>query len=84
MSKYKREGVNKWICLQAQVSSKISTKAAHGLNSGHNKEEHMIIAHRLAAMEKRRVGTRFLDHEVTEADLQKPLIITVQEKCDIM
>ena len=44
----------------------------------------MIIAHRLAAMEKRRVGTRFLDHEVTEADLQKPLIITVQEKCDIM
>ena len=29
-----------------------------------NKQEHLIIAHRLAEMEKRRIGTRFLDHEV--------------------
>ena len=71
-------------------------------SSGHNKEEHMLIAHRLgtfwiiwkflnpriragnysltAAMEKRRVGTRFLDHEVTEADLQKPLVEVIQGK----
>ena len=42
----------------------------------------MIIAHRMAAMEKRRIGTRFLDHEVTDADRQKPLAVIVQEKCE--
>ena len=34
------------------------------LSSNMNKQEHLIIAHRLAEMEKRRIGTRFLDHEV--------------------
>ena len=34
------------------------------LSSNLNKQEHLIIAHRLAEMEKRRIGTRFLDHEV--------------------
>merc|ERR1712147_228237 len=29
-------------------------------SSNHKKEEHLVIAHRLAEMEKRRVGTRFL------------------------
>ena len=51
-------------------------------SSTHNKQEHMIIAHRMAAMEKRRIGTRFLDHEVTDADRQKPLAVIVQEKCE--
>ena len=31
-------------------------------------------------MEKRRVGTRFLDHEVTEADLQRPMVETIRGK----
>ena len=44
------------------------------------KEEHMIIAHRIAEMEKRRVGTKFLDREVTASDEAKPLI----ESCVIM
>ena len=33
-----------------------------------------MIAHRLGEMEKRRVGTRFMDREVTEEDQAKPLI----------
>jgi len=33
-----------------------------------------VIAHRLGEMEKRRVGTRFMDREVTEEDQAKPLI----------
>merc|ERR1712136_623833 len=37
-------------------------------SSGLNKEDHMIIAHRLGEMEKRRVGTRFIDREATEED----------------
>ena len=43
-------------------------------------EEHMIIANRIAAMEKRRVGTKFLDREVTEADQAKGLI----DMCTVM
>ena len=35
-------------------------------SSGKNKEEHLIIATRLAEMEKRRIGTRFLDREVRD------------------
>ena len=34
----------------------------------------IVIAHRLGEMEKRRVGTRFMDREVTEEDQAKPLI----------
>merc|ERR1712154_705853 len=38
-------------------------------SSGDLKEEHLIIAHRIAEMEKRRVGTKFLDRDVTENDM---------------
>ena len=51
-------------------------------SSGLNKEDHMIIAHRLGEMEKRRVGTRFIDREATEEDHAKPLMAVVQEKID--
>ena len=34
----------------------------------------LVIAHRLGEMEKRRVGTRFMDREVTEEDHAKPLV----------
>lgn len=47
-----------------------------------NKEDHMIIAHRLGEMEKRRVGTRFIDREATEEDHAKPLMAVMQEKID--
>ncbi|CBY11916.1 unnamed protein product [Oikopleura dioica] len=53
-------------------------------SSSHNKEEHMIIAQALASMEKRRVGTRFLDREVTQDDQEKPLMVLLEEKCSIM
>ena len=49
-------------------------------SSGDLKEEHLIIAHRIAEMEKRRVGTKFLDRDVTENDMGKGLI----EMCTIM
>ena len=49
-------------------------------SSGDLKEEHLIIAHRIAEMEKRRVGTKFLDRDVTENDMGKGLI----EMCSIM
>ena len=49
-------------------------------SSGELKEEHLIIAHRIAEMEKRRVGTKFLDRDVTENDMGKGLI----EMCSIM
>ena len=48
--------------------------------SSQYKEEHMVIAHRVAEMEKRRVGTKFLDRETTEDDEAKPLI----ESCVLM
>ena len=48
------------------------------------KEEHLVIAHRLAEMEKRRIGTRFLEHEVREEDKAKPLFTTITEACSIM
>ena len=64
--------------LQARRKKQINKPTS----STHNKEEHMIIAHRMAAMEKRRIGTRFLDHEVTDADRQKPLAVVIQEKCE--
>ena len=56
-------------------------------SSGLNKEDHMIIAHRLGEMEKRRVGTRFIDREATEEDQAKPLMAVLAEKgldCSIM
>ena len=49
-------------------------------SSSELKEEHLIIAHRIAEMEKRRVGTKFLDRETTEDDQGKGLI----EMCSIM
>ena len=57
------------------------------LSSGLNKEDHMVIAHRLGEMEKRRVGTRFIEREATEEDHAKPLVMVMQEKlqeCKIM
>ena len=47
----------------------------------------MIIANRLGEMEKRRVGTRFIDREATEEDHAKPLMAVVQEQmneCSLM
>ena len=44
----------------------------------------MVIAQRLAEMEKRRVGTRFMDHEVTEEELAKPMFESAKEACSVM
>ena len=49
-------------------------------SSGLNKEDHMIIVQRLSDMEKRRVGTRFIDREATEEDQSKPLMQILAEK----
>ena len=52
-----------------------------------NKEDHMIIVQRLSDMEKRRVGTRFIDREATEDDQAKPLMEILANKgitCTIM
>ena len=45
-----------------------------------------ILAHRMAEMEKRRVGTRFLEREVTQSDLEKPFLLYLFEtkRCSIM
>merc|ERR1712131_474787 len=54
-------------------------------SSGLNKEDHMVIAHRMGEMEKRRVGTRFIDREATEEDHAKPLMEILNDKgCSIM
>ena len=56
-------------------------------SSGLNKEDHMIIAQRLGMMEKRRVGTRFIDREATEEDQAKPLMQVLADKginCSVM
>ena len=56
-------------------------------SSGLNKEDHMVVAHRLGEMEKRRVGTRFIEREATEEDQAKPLMEILAEKginCSIM
>ncbi|CAG5086170.1 Oidioi.mRNA.OKI2018_I69.PAR.g11128.t1.cds [Oikopleura dioica] len=53
-------------------------------SSNHYKEEHLVIAQKLAAMEKRRVGTRFLDHEITEKDMAKPLLVSIKDSCALM
>ena len=68
-------------------------------SSNIDKQEHMIIgktftkegqnqapflAHRMAEMEKRRIGTRFLDREVTEMDMEKPLVEKMKENCKVM
>ena len=45
-----------------------------------NKEDHMVVAHRLGEMEKRRVGTRFIEREATEEDQAKPLMEILSEK----
>ena len=34
----------------------------------------MVVAQRLGDMEKRRVGTRFIDRDATEEDQAKPLM----------
>lgn len=47
----------------------------------------MVVAHRLGEMEKRRVGTRFIEREATEADQAKPLMEVLAEKginCSLM
>lgn len=47
----------------------------------------MVVAHRLGEMEKRRVGTRFIEREATEADQAKPLMEILADKgieCNIM
>ena len=47
----------------------------------------MIVAQRLGDMEKRRVGTRFIDREATEEDQAKPLMEILANKgieCSIM
>ena len=47
----------------------------------------MIIAQRLGVMEKRRVGTRFIDREATEEDQAKLLMEVLANKgieCAIM
>merc|ERR1712060_439188 len=49
-------------------------------SSGLNKEDHIIIAQRLGEMEKRRVGTRFIDREATEEDQAKPLMQILAEQ----
>lgn len=40
------------------------------------KEQHLIIAHRLAELEKRRVGTRYLPKDQAEAALQAKKVHT--------
>ena len=35
-------------------------------------------------MEKRRIGTRFLDRDVTAEDLDKPLVQKIQDTCALM
>ena len=47
----------------------------------------MIIAQRLGMMEKRRVGTRFIDREATEEDQAKPLMKVLADQginCSVM
>ena len=47
----------------------------------------MIIAQRLGVMEKRRVGTRFIEREATEEDQAKPLMEILADKgieCSLM
>ena len=41
------------------------------------KEEHLIIAHRMAEMEKRRVGTRFMEYEVDKDDFNQPIFVNL-------
>ena len=38
----------------------------------------------MAEMEKRRIGTRFLDREVTEMDMEKPLMEKMKDNCKVM
>lgn len=44
-------------------------------SSNQQKEEHLIIASRMAEMEKRRVGTRFMEYEVDADDFNQPLFV---------
>merc|ERR1712003_379530 len=62
--------------LQAKRRAQMNRPTSSGLN----KEDHMVIAHRLGEMEKRRVGTRFIDREATEEDQAKPLMEILAEK----
>ena len=67
---------------QLQYRRRIQTNQPDSSNQ--KKEEHMVIAQRLADMEKHRVGTRFMDREVTEEDKVKPLFEKMKESCQIM
>merc|ERR1712131_62408 len=72
----KTTDIERYRVIQAQKKKQINIPTSSNMN----KQEHLIIAHRLAEMEKRRIGTRFLDHEVSDADRQKPLAVVIQEK----
>lgn len=82
------ENSNDQPCVLSIIIIIISTKRAQmnkPTSSGLNKEDHMVIAHRMGEMEKRRVGTRFIDREATDADHAKPLMQVLNEKgCSIM
>merc|ERR1712136_136650 len=67
-----------------QIQHKRRTQTNVPTSSNHFKEEHLIIAHRLAEMEKRRIGTRFMDHEITDKDMPSPLSQTVKNACGLM
>ncbi|CAG5104833.1 Oidioi.mRNA.OKI2018_I69.chr1.g1585.t1.cds [Oikopleura dioica] len=67
-----------------QIQQRRRTQMNIPTSSNHSKEEHMVIAHRLAAMEKRRIGTRFLEHDVRPEDMEKPLLEKLQESCSLM
>ena len=52
----------------SKIQNKRRLQTNRPTSSNESKEEHLVIAQRLAAMERRRVGTRFLDHDVSEED----------------
>ena len=56
-----------------QIQAKRRVQTNRPTSSNQQKEEHLIIAARMAEMEKRRVGTRFMEYEVTKDDFNQPL-----------
>jgi len=68
----------------AKIQAKRRTQMNIPTSSNIDKHEHMIIAHRMSEMEKRRIGTRFLDREVTEKDKEKPLMEKIKDNCKVM
>merc|ERR1711893_494231 len=74
---------DKYKIIQAKRRAQMNKPTSSGLN----KEDHMIIAQRLGVMEKRRVGTRFIEREATEEDQAKPLMEILADKgieCSLM